>query len=579
MPAALVARLRQGSGLLLFAFAATHLLNHALGLHSLDLLEAGRRVFLALWRAPVLGWLVPAALLLHPALGLARLWQRRTLHVAPVELLQLGLGLAIPTLLALHLLGTGVAHRLLGVRDDYAYLLSLIWPDGMARQSLLVVLVWTHGCIGVHLWLRLRAGYERWSTPLACAAVLLPTLAVLGTISAGRELDRLREGDPTAGGRLVELAAQPWAEARAFLVGPVESAVVAGWLALLAVLLLARLLRAAVAGRHRVAVTFDGGRTIRVPIGLTLLEASRLFGIPHASVCGGRARCSTCRVRVTAGLAELSPPDPVEARLLERVRAPGDVRLACRIRPRAPLRVVRLVPPAGAARAVLRPMDPARGRECEIAVLFADLRGFTRLAERRLPYDVVFVLNRFVAVTGAAIERAGGRVDKVMGDGIMALFGLEEAPAEAARAALAAARGMGEALAELDRELAGELGEPLRMGIGLHLGPAIVGELGFGRSVHLTAIGDTVNVASRLEALTKEFGVELVVSEALLVAAGCPLEASERRAVALRGRSEPLLVRLVPEAASLPVPSPGPVAGGGRPSRPVEPAARDGRGA
>lgn len=577
MPAALVARLRQGSGLLLFAFAATHLLNHALGLHSLDLLEAGRRVFLAFWRAPVLGWLVPAALLLHPALGLARLWQRRTLRMPPIELLQLGL--AIPTLLVVHVLGTGIAHRLLGVRDDYAYLLSLIWPDGMARQSLLVVLVWTHGCIGVHLWLRLRAGYARWSTPLACAAVLLPTLAVLGTISAGRELDRLREGDPTAGGRLVELAAQPWAEARAFLVGPVEDLVVAGWLALVVVILLARLLRAGLARRHRIAVTFDGGRTIRAPVGLTLLEASRLFGIPHASVCGGRARCSTCRVRVTAGLAELPPPDPVEAHLLERVRAPGDVRLACRIRPKAPLAVVRLVPPAGAARAVLRPMEPGQGREREIAVLFADLRGFTRLAERRLPYDVVFLLNRFVSVTGAAIERAGGRVDKVMGDGIMALFGLEQGPTEAARAALVAARGVGSALAELNRELGAELGEPLRMGIGLHLGPAIVGELGFGGTAHLTAIGDTVNVASRLEALSKEFGVELVVSEALLAAAGCPVEGSERRAVELRGRSEPLAVRLVAEAASLTVPPPGRGAGGGRPSRPVEPAARGGRGA
>jgi len=571
VPALLVARLRQGSGLLLFAFAATHLLDHALGLHSLDLLEAGRRIFLAFWRAPLLYWLVPAALLLHPALGLARLWQRRTLHMAPIELLQLGLGLLVPALLVLHVLGTGIAHRLLGVRDDYPYLLALIWPDGMARQSLLVVLVWTHGCIGVHLWLRLRPGYARWSTPLACAAVLLPTLAVLGTVSAGRELDRLREGDPTAGGRLVELAAQPWAEARAFLVGPVQDFVVAGWLALLAVILLARLARAALARRRRIAVTFDGGHRIRVPVGLTLLEASRLFGIPHAAVCGGRARCSTCRVRVTAGLAELPPPDPVEARLLERVRAPDDVRLACRIRPRAPLAAVRLVPPAGAARAVLRPMDPGQGREREIAVLFADLRGFTRLAERRLPYDVVFVLNRFVTVTGLAIEGAGGRVDKVMGDGIMALFGLEQGPAEAARAALAAARGTALALAELNRELAGELGEPLRMGIGLHFGPAIVGELGFGRSAQLTAIGDTVNVASRLEALSKEFGVELVVSEALLAAAGCPLEASERRAVELRGRSEPLAVRLVAAAASLPVPSPGPVARGGRSVRSTAP--------
>lgn len=478
--------------------------------------------------------------------------------MAPLDLAQLALGLAIPTLLVLHLLGTGVAHRLLGVEDSYAFLLALLWPDGMLRQSALVLVVWAHGCIGLHLWLRLRPGYPAWHVPLACLAVLLPTLAILGTIAAGRELAGLRAVDPTAGGRLVPLAGQPWSEARAFLVGPVEGWLVTGWAVLVAGLLAGRLARAGLARRGRVAIAYDGGQTVRVPPGLTLLEASRVAGVPHASVCGGRGRCSTCRVRVTAGLEALPPADGIEARLLARIGAPPDVRLACQIRPRAALGVVRLVPPAAATAAVRRSMDPAQGREQEIAVLFADLRGFTRLAERRLPYDVMFLLNRFVAVSGAAIERAGGRVDKVMGDGVMALFGLEDGPEEAARNALLAARGMGRGLAALNAELAQELGAPLRMGIGLHAGPAIVGELGFGRSAHLTAIGDTVNVASRLEALTKEHAVELLVSEDLLARAGCPLEAAERRLVELRGRAEPLAVRLVAEAAALPLAEPRP---------------------
>lgn len=515
-------------------------------------MEAGRAVFLAVWRAPVLGWLVLTALLVHPLLGLGRLWQRRMLAMPAVELAQLALGLAIPTLLALHVLGTGVAHRLLGLEDSYAVLVALIWPDGMVRQSLLLLLVWLHGCIGLHLWLRLRPAYPRSLPALAALATLLPTLAVLGTVAAGRELAALRAADPSAGGRLVPIEDQPWSEARAFLIGPVEGWIVAGWLALAAAVLAGRLVRGALARRGRVAITWDGGRMARVPPGLTLLEASRVAGVPHASVCGGRGRCSTCRVRVLAGLDDLPPAAAIEARLLERIGAPSDVRLACQIRPRAPLSVVRLVPPSGGAAAVLRPMDPGQGREREIAVLFADLRGFTRLAERRLPYDVVFILNRFVAVAGAAIEGAGGRLDKVMGDGIMALFGLDDEPDEAARRALAAARGVGRGLAALNAELATELGVPLRMGIGLHAGPAIVGELGYGRSAHLTAIGDTVNVASRLEALTKELGVELVVSEDLLARAGCPLDAAERRLVELRGRAEGLAVRLVPEAAGLP---------------------------
>ena len=184
-------------------------------------------------------------------------------------------------------------------------------------------------------------------------------------------------------------------------------------------------------------------------------------------------------------------------------------------------------------------------------MLFADLRGFTSFSEGRLPYDTVFVLNRYFAVMGAAIEGAGGRVDKFIGDGIMALFGLSMAPEPAARAALAAARRMAEALDRLNLELKVELDEPLRMGIGLHLGQAIVGEMGHGRAVSLTAIGDTVNVASRLEMLTKELGCQLIVSDRLARRAGIDLAAFPLHEVDLRGRAGRLAVRLVADAREL----------------------------
>jgi adenylate cyclase len=197
-----------------------------------------------------------------------------------------------------------------------------------------------------------------------------------------------------------------------------------------------------------------------------------------------------------------------------------------------------------------------------VAVLFADLRGFTSFSEGRLPYDTVFVLNRYFAVMGAAIEGAGGRVDKFIGDGIMALFGLGTAPDPAARAALAAARRMAEALDRLNLELAVELDEPLRMGIGLHLGHAIVGEMGHGRAVSLTAIGDTVNVASRLEMLTKELGCQLVVSDRLARRAGIDLVAFPLHEVDLRGRAGRFAVRLVADSHELPRPDPDGAAAG-----------------
>jgi adenylate cyclase len=136
----------------------------------------------------------------------------------------------------------------------------------------------------------------------------------------------------------------------------------------------------------------------------------------------------------------------------------------------------------------------------------------------------------------------------------MALFGLEAGPDAAARSALRAARAMAHALDALNRDLAAELDEPLRMGIGLHLGPVIVGELGYGRAVSLTAIGDTVNVASRLESLTKELGAQLLVSDALArrAAEGCGLGAFPLREVDVRGRAGRIAVRVVADARALP---------------------------
>ena len=198
-------------------------------------------------------------------------------------------------------------------------------------------------------------------------------------------------------------------------------------------------------------------------------------------------------------------------------------------------------------------MSPAAGVEREIAVLFADLRGFTRIAEGRLPYDVVFILNRYFRVMGTAIEAAGGRVDKFIGDGIMAWFGLQAGPEEGARQALRAARGMAHGLTRLNRELAGELPEPLRMGIGLHLGPAIIGAMGHARNASLTAIGDTVNVASRLETLTKDVEAQLVVSEVLLRRAGLELNAAPAQAIDVRGRTGRLSIRVVAQAGELPL--------------------------
>jgi adenylate cyclase len=301
--------------------------------------------------------------------------------------------------------------------------------------------------------------------------------------------------------------------------------------------------------------------------GLSVLEASRMAGIPHASVCGGRGRCSTCRIRVEGVKPILPLAAPEEIKVLERVGAAPDVRLACQLRPRADLRVTPLLPPGAHARDGFRRPAYLHGSEREIAILFADLRAFTRLSEQKLPYDVVFLLNRYFAEMGHAVEQAGGSIDKFIGDGVMALFGLDSGVEAGCRQALAAASAMSERLQHLNDTLAHDLPEPLKIGIGIHVGPAIVGEMGYGKAVSVTAVGDSVNTASRLEGLTKTYGSELVVSEAVVMRAGLDLGAAPRHEIEIRGRIEPMVVRTLASARDLP--SPGPV--GGKPpiERPV----------
>jgi adenylate cyclase len=300
-------------------------------------------------------------------------------------------------------------------------------------------------------------------------------------------------------------------------------------------------------------LAYGDRRTASAPTGLSILEMSRIAGIPHASVCGGRGRCSTCRVRIRGPDRALLPPaSPEEQKVLARVGAPDDVRLACQLRPPpGRYRITLLLPASAGPVEAYRRQPQAHGGERYVAILFADLRGFTSISEGRLPYDVVFILNRYFRATGQAVQAAGGRIDKFIGDGVMAIFGLDAEPQAACRQALDAARRMAVALDDLNEALSGDLDQPLRIGIGLHAGSAIVGEMGFERTSSLTAIGDTVNTASRLEALTKDFDVELVVSQDLLDRAGMDLPTAARHDVEIRGRQGKLTVCAMTHATDL----------------------------
>jgi adenylate cyclase len=546
-----VRRLRLAAAFVLLTYLVLHFANHALGLHSLAAMEAGRILFLGLWRHPLGTLALYGALVVHGVLALWLLYQRRSLRMPAWEAAQYTLGLVLPALLASHVIGTRIAWWHAGTDDRYARVLLHFWvlaPERGAWQAVTLIVAWTHACIGLHYWLRFRPGYARAAPGLLATALLLPAAALAGFVAGGREVMAL---DRTPGWReaLVRQTRPPEPVAAAAL-AQVRSGFLDAYAAALAVVLAARAGRAVWQRRRSVRVGYPSGRVVTVGAGASILEASRAGGIAHASVCGGRGRCSTCRVRVTRGLEGLPPPSEAERRVLARVGATPDVRLACQTRPLGDVAVAPLLAPSIAAAHALAE-DARQGQERELAVLFADLRGFTRMAEHKLPYDVVFVLNRYFETVGTAITRAGGVTNQFTGDGVMALFGIDDGPAAGCRQALAATRAMVEGMAALSAELAGDLPAPLRIGIGVHVGPAVVGRMGWGESFYLTAVGDTVHVAARLEQATKDYDAELVVSEAVAGHAGVDLSAFPRHDLAVRNRAGRIDIRVVPRVDAL----------------------------
>ena len=174
----------------------------------------------------------------------------------------------------------------------------------------------------------------------------------------------------------------------------------------------------------------------------------------------------------------------------------------------------------------------------QVAVMFVDIRGFTAAARARTPQEVVDRLDAAFAVLVEIVDRNGGIVNKFLGDGFLALFGAPLDDPDAPRRAVTAAREM---LAAIERHNVGS-DWPLRIGIGLHVGQVVAGNVGSPRRKEYTVIGDTVNLASRIEGLNKEFGSQLLISEAVQQAIGQDADATPLGEVPIRGYEQPVRV-------------------------------------
>jgi adenylate cyclase len=540
-------QIRLACGVVLFAYLVSHFLNHALGNISMDALATGVYYHTLFWQfRPVMITFYTAAVV-HAGLGIYALYERREFRWKAIEPLQLVLGLSIPALVITHIAGVRLGQALFGHEKLYPQVLFaywIVWPFKIWLMLAVLIIAWAHGCIGLYFWLRMKAFYKRAAPFLLAAAVLVPTLAMLGLYQGGRNV----VDSDSAEWRTENLSPrQVGTSAEQVVLGQIEDYFLIGYLGLVGFVLLAKGVRAIAERRGgMINLAYGNGRTVRVPKGLSVLEASLRHHVPHASVCGGRARCSTCRIRVIGDCSSLPAPSQREAFVLNRVgTADPSIRLACQLRPETDLSFFQLFMPHTLS-ANAQGSQPHRiGQERYLVSMFVDMRGSTRLAENKLPFDTVFIVNRFLGAVSQAVIECGGQPNQFVGDGQLALFGLTASPQTACRQALKAAAMISANVDELNEFLKHDLREPIRFGIGIHGGEVIIGDIGYRDHMVFTALGDAVNVAARLQDMTKSLACEAIVSEEVRITAGLPEDVLPQQQVEIRGRTEPMIVRSV----------------------------------
>ena len=549
-----VRQIRLACGLVLFAYLVSHFLNHALGNISMDALADGVYYHTVFWQFLPIAITFYTAALVHAGLGIWALYQRRQFRWRAIEPLQLVLGLSIPALIIAHIAGVRLGETLFGHEKLYPQVLYaywVVWPYKILQMYALLLIAWIHGCIGLYFWLRMRTFYKRAAPFLLAAAILIPTLAMLGLYQGGRSVVADSESAQWRAENLGPQQVGTAADQR--VLDSIVDYFLIGYLGLLGLVLAARGARAVAERRGgMINLSYGNGRTVRVPRGLSVLEASLRYNVPHASVCGGRARCSTCRIRVIGDCSTLPAPSPREAFVLNRVGASDpSIRLACQLRPETDLSFFQLFMPH-AMSASAHASHPHRiGQERYLVSMFVDMRGSTRLAENQLPFDTVFIVNRFLAAVSQAVIECGGQPNQFVGDGQLALFGLAASPRVACRQALRAAAMIAANVDELNQFLSHDLREPIRFGIGIHGGEVIIGDIGYRDHMVFTALGDAVNVAARLQDMTKSLACEVILSEEVRSTAGVADDALPQQEVTIRGRSEPMIVHVIGDAKAL----------------------------
>ena len=266
-------------------------------------------------------------------------------------------------------------------------------------------------------------------------------------------------------------------------------------------------------------VEFIGDRSIKVEEGQTILSASLAAGIPHYHACGGNAKCSTCRILVIKGIEHITPQTEAEKALQKILFFPPNVRLACQSYVQgSPIHVHRIIRDETDIHLYIDEDTNADlqniGEEKELALLFLDIKNFTPFIENYLAFDVIHVMRRLFGLFRKCIEFNSGQIIETAGDGLYAVFGFKEDIATAVNNASKAGHSILYELEKFNEQyLEKYFNHFFQVGIGLHAGNVIVGNVGIGVNNNLTVMGLPVNVASRLQAATRELNNSFVISK------------------------------------------------------------------
>jgi adenylate cyclase len=532
--------LRLISGIVMLVYLASHLANHALGLISLDAAEVTLGSVVRFWRNPAVTLVLYGAAGVHVALAIVSVYERRTFRLPATELLRIALGFWLPIMLIGHAITTRLEYELVGAPATYTRVVSDLWArNGEWQHMGLLAPGWLHGCLGLSFAFGRRPLWRRYRFVLFAVALLLPVLSALGFVEMGRELARQRLNNESAAVSTPEAsdATNIVREADA-IIAPWRSGLVWAYLGVIGLAFTARGVRDLLERSQGklVAITYPD-RIVRVPRGWSVLEASRAFHIAHASSCGGRARCSTCRVRVVAGADSCPSPEADERATLDHIRADPELRLACQLRPRDDISIIPLMrPDAPVSRRKVAPLEADR----DVVILLCQFSNRSVLECDHLAHDVLFVFTRYAESACSAVNDAGGTVSYVGHDNICAVFGLHGGIARASRQALTAAYEIGQALDNLNGGLDQKWGCKAKILVSIHAGFAALSHIGQGVETVIAA-GPAMEIAEELGNQALQADKAFAISNAVFEAAD--LKVTDTNASAFSLTKDALMIR------------------------------------